>query len=264
MKKLIFIGGVPRSGTTLLQRVLSEHPKIITGQELGLFDGYYFSLQHRYLEDSISERGSLGLGAYFEEHEVRDLLYSFMRKIMQEINKKFPDNNSSYFLEKTPSNIIFVREILECFPEAVFIEIKRNKISNALSIYKAANSWGKIWAPKSPSGIKKMIDQHSINSDQTLEYLATSRFMTINYEDLTNDHIKTLKNIFDFLELEINTKEINDLYLSQYNRLNTNIPILQKGKFINHKEPHGFISKKNPFFDKIAKLLFKIFFKIIS
>ena len=204
MQKLVFIGGVPRSGTTLIQRIIGSHESVLTGQELGLFDGYYRALKNRYLEDKECGRGPLGLGAYFNPLETEIIFKEFVKNVLENLLNKCSQSKHEYFLEKTPSNIIYAKEILETFPNSKFIYIKRNKADNAISIYKCGKSWGKEWVPQGLKGIKgilKIIDQHQLKDSIIQNPNFKKRIYTINYEDFVENasYLNNLRDLFEFI-----------------------------------------------------------------
>ena len=116
-KKLIFVLGCPRSGTTLLQKVLESHKSMYSIQsETAIFSYQNFWDKNRMLFDL--------------DKEIRD---SLLKKSKDNVD--FFENCVSYldninkgkiFIEKTPQHIIKLDFLLNHFPNAKFVHIVRD------------------------------------------------------------------------------------------------------------------------------------------
>ena len=104
----IFIVGMPRSGTSLLEQILSTHSKIYGAGELN------------YLQKIIDKSGlekPNNLQNYF--NEIRKYYYGQISKI----------SNSEFIIDKLPSNFRWIGFIVKAFPEAKIIHIQRNPMA---------------------------------------------------------------------------------------------------------------------------------------
>ena len=111
----IFIVGMPRSGTSLLEQILSTHSKIYGAGELN------------YLQKIIDKSGlekPNNIRSYF--NEIRKYYYSQISKI----------SNYDFIIDKLPSNFRWIGFIIESFPEAKIIHLKRNPMAVCWSNYK--------------------------------------------------------------------------------------------------------------------------------
>ena len=111
----IFIVGMPRSGTSLLEQILSTHSKIYGAGELN------------YLQKIIDKSGlekPKNIRSYF--NEIRKYYYSQISKI----------SNYDFIIDKLPSNFRWIGFIIESFPEAKIIHLKRNPMAVCWSNYK--------------------------------------------------------------------------------------------------------------------------------
>lgn len=111
--RLIFVGGCPRSGTTLLQSMLDSHPDICGGPE--------FDLIPEIIELRGKLRASISSGrtsAYHSEEGVDRATGAFIERLLLPYAK---DRDCKVVSEKTPWNVLVFRELLEVFPEARFI-----------------------------------------------------------------------------------------------------------------------------------------------
>lgn len=198
MIKPIFIFSLPRSGSTLLQRVLGSVPEISTVSEpwflLPLFyslkrDGCYSEYGHDVLVDAVEdicESLPNHIGDYHEAiAKFADCLYT-----------KLSDPNSKYFLDKTPRYHLISEEIIETFPDAKIIFLWRNPLSIVSSVI---NTWG----------IKGQWNLHASKVDLfdgvenlTGSYLNhKSRSFSIRYEDLVSGSSDVWASLFNYLEI---------------------------------------------------------------
>ena len=99
-KRLVFLVGAPRSGTTWLQLMLARSKRIATVNETHLFAVYMRSL----LEGNETFRGNpraIGLSPLFSEAEYSDITRQFASAVLARILATKPD--ADVILEKTPS-----------------------------------------------------------------------------------------------------------------------------------------------------------------
>jgi len=129
MKNLIFLLGLPRSGTTLLQRVLTAHSEVASIAEpwvllplVTCFDAqitrsvYGHTVLERAIADMKFECGHFQL--QYDNH-----IRSFVNEIYSSLR-----GNKKYFLDKTPRYYLIAEELHRLFPDAKFIYLFRSPI----------------------------------------------------------------------------------------------------------------------------------------
>jgi hypothetical protein len=172
----IIIGGCARSGTTLLLEILGNHPNI-------------FSIPietHVFCPTGYSENPNTNI--------------PFNINKLNKIITKYPTN---YFCkrwcEKTPKNIIFLKQILKHFNKKVkIINIIRDGRDVVLSIH--PNSPLIYWVDP-----KRWVEDNY----EGLKFKKDPNVLTIKYEDLILDYNKTIKQICNFINE--NPKPLLDL-----------------------------------------------------
>jgi hypothetical protein len=125
-ERLIFVGGAPRSGTTLVQNQLDCHPEILGVPEF------------LHLPDIVSLRETLpGLlgdgnpGADRIDELVRDLILSFLLPLWQR-------EGTTYLSEKTPENVLVFEELAELFPGSRYLFVLRDPRATVASMLEVA------------------------------------------------------------------------------------------------------------------------------
>ncbi|MCP4431752.1 MAG: hypothetical protein GY806_12295 [Gammaproteobacteria bacterium] len=115
----VFIAGLPRSGTTLLESVLLEHPAVLTRGES--------TLVAKVFEEIIGDETQLqNLGQAHIRH--------FAKKLESSLFKKAP--RAEVMIEKTPNNFIYAALLIASFSKVKIIHTIKQPIEACLSIYR--------------------------------------------------------------------------------------------------------------------------------
>ena len=185
----IFIVGMPRSGTTLLEQVLSSHSNIHGAGELNylpkIIDNLKLDKLHNF--DSFIKT-------------IRSVYHNKVSKIS---NKKF-------VIDKLPMNFRWVGFIAKAFPEAKIIHIKRNPMAICWSNYKINfPDPGMDFSLSQQDTAKYYIlydDLMKFWSDKLRE-----KIININYENFVNDFENETQNLVRKLNIkwEENLKNYN-------------------------------------------------------
>ncbi len=123
----IFICGMPRSGTTLCEQILSSHSNVTGAGELN------------YLADLTGIGTSVQVAPdrleYFQKNIVNpDFLLSVRKQYLEKL-LTHRMNDSQYICDKMPHNFVFIGLIKTIFPESKVIYCKRDPLDNCFSLY---------------------------------------------------------------------------------------------------------------------------------
>ena len=118
--KPIFIVGVPRCGSTLIEKVIASSTKnILIGEETNIFRDF---IRRMINQDA------------FLNHDIKNLQKKIMKKFEQ---RGLIQKNSDYiFTDKSLDNFFYIDLINKIFPNAKIINCRRNSLSVAMSIFK--------------------------------------------------------------------------------------------------------------------------------
>lgn len=205
---LIFVVGASRSGTTWFQRLLASHPRVRTGQEPGLFHGYVgpqlrawrWELQRERNQSTATGRGGIGLSCYFQEHEFVAVLKEYMGRLLHPMTGSLKPGE--LFLDKTPSNILYLTEIAELLPESRFIHLVRDPRDVVASLLAVGRTWGSGWAPQESRAAVKIWIRAVRAAIEAAREIPSHRFLEVRYERLVAAPEETLVDIATFLNLE--------------------------------------------------------------
>lgn len=210
MQAPIFIFSLPRSGSTLLQRVLMSHEDIHSVAEPWVLLPQVFSLRE---EGTLSEYSSLT--AYWA---VRDFINNLpnkeadynasLRTFILDLYSKQCQNNERYFLDKTPRYYLIIDEIVSLFPDAKFVFLFRNPIHAYAS---AIATWGNNRFNKLRSTYDDIVTGTQLLSEGYNKHKDKS--IAINYEKFVTNFESELKTITDYLNIELNQSILNNFHI---------------------------------------------------
>jgi hypothetical protein len=197
--QLIFMISLPRSGSTLLQKILGGHSDIYTRSEPWLMLHPLYSLksdgiQARYdarlaaqgVQDFISDLPGTGEDFYYAR--LRDCYLSLYAPYLQSSGK-------SRFLDKTPRYYEVFDELQKTFPQAKFIILYRNPLAVLASILE---TWVK--------GDLAKLKEYRGDLYKGIEFLqrdfsSYSNTHIVRYEELLLDPESAMAMLFAFLQL---------------------------------------------------------------
>lgn len=191
----IFLFSLPRSGSTLLQRILSTHPDINTKSELWFLLPHVEALQNKY---TFSKYSNLSLrnatkGMLEQLPRGEDDYYDAIRALSDCIYERLAINGEKYVLDKTPRYYLIIKEIAKIYPEAKFIFLFRNPLAVAASVIESFNR-GRL------GDYRHRIDLYYGPKMLAEGYRhVKDRSIAVRYEDLVRDPSSTVKEVCDYI-----------------------------------------------------------------
>ncbi|NNM34750.1 MAG: sulfotransferase [Gemmatimonadetes bacterium] len=134
---MIFVGGAPRSGTTLVQNILDSHTSIVGPPEflhvaeiVRLGDKMKASVERGWIEAFCSKERV--------NRQFQTLVSGFLIPFLE-------DSNADLLSEKTPANVLVLGQLLELLPGARLIHVVRDPratVSSLLCVGQRAREQG--------------------------------------------------------------------------------------------------------------------------
>jgi tetratricopeptide (TPR) repeat protein len=121
----VFIVGMPRSGTTLVEQIVSNHPEVCGAGELDFFQRTEMPIDNRIGASTGYPRCVSGL----EEQTAKQICTEYLDCLTQ-VSK-----STSRITDKMPSNFLSLGLISVLFPNARVIHCRRNPLDTCLSNY---------------------------------------------------------------------------------------------------------------------------------
>ena len=196
--KPIFIIGLPRSGSTLIESLITSGTKRVkTYGESNFFNIAIF--------DQIK---NIIFNKEFDTNKVKFEID--LKLIKKEISDRYDlkslQDDKILFLDKSLENIFNINIILKIFPNAKFIHTKRNLNDAILSIYFS------MLPELSWTLSLKTIKEYVRNYQHTITYYKNKlpeKIFEIDLEKLTSDPVKISKDIFKFCNLDWSRGALN-------------------------------------------------------
>lgn len=197
----VFIVGLPRTGTTLVDRIVSSHSTVVSGGERHEFAGI---LQRHTGGGSrnLFDAAPLLTSGKFDISSVGESYLDNMRAILGQAGR---------FTDKMPINVLLVPAILASIPSAQVICLRRHPADCVLSIYRqkfAINAEHFHYSFELESLAEYVAQFHGL-VDSYAQALPEARFRVVDYEALVEDPERQIRQILDYCALEFETACLN-------------------------------------------------------
>ena len=191
-KEPIFVLGLPRVGSTLIEQILASHSMVEATHELPNI----LALSHKLNLRKVQEKTS----------RYPEILLSLSAPQLKMIGEQYIKDaeifrtNKPFFIDKMPNNFRHIGLIKLILPNAKIIDIRRNSMSACFSCYKQLFAEGQEFtydfsdlAGYYNNYIELMDHWNQVLPDQIL---------SIKYEDLVNDFETSVNKILNYCNLE--------------------------------------------------------------
>ena len=178
----IFIVGLPRCGSTLVESIISLNTKVKDLGEVNIFEESYREYKQSEKQKSLSE-------IYWEKLEITD--------------SKTITTNKWLF------NYQYAGIIAKAIPNAKIIHCYRNPLDNILSTYRAHFATGNNFSSSLVDSAEVYSDQDEIMQTYKKEF--KNHIYSLNYDELVTHPSEEIKSLIDWLGWHW-----NDLYLSPH------------------------------------------------
>ena len=204
---LHFIVGVPRSGTTLFRAMLGAHPAICAPSETPWVTGAYSAGPSlRELLRNLSDAGD-GPVKNIRGISKSDLCRAAPLFVLGLFATKMKDEGKEILLLKTPDDIWFVDELIEFFPEAQILHLRRDVRDVALSTVNAGFKFLKHFGDNNfASAVHRWVA-----CETKIEEIAKTHanIHSFRFEDLLSDPKKELERAARILSVSFDSKMLD-------------------------------------------------------
>ena len=182
--KIIFVLGMPRSGTTLVEQIISAHKNIFGAGELGALSKLIY--QNLFKKNSVQLIDGLNTFNNLNFTNIKDKYYEYVKNF---------NCKQDYITDKALLNFQWIGFIKILFPNSKIINCVREPNENCLSIYKNLFEHHGPWCYDK----KELIEFYNLYQDlmEFWEDKYPNTIYNIKYENLIlspNDEIKKLIN----------------------------------------------------------------------
>lgn len=188
----IFILGMPRTGSTLLDRMLDAHPVVTSAGELRHFG---FAVRH------IS-------GHHEPRQFTADLLRAAAAADSGAIGEAYVESiaplkgDAVHVIDKLPSNFFYLPLILAALPNARILHVRRNSADTCLAIFKQLFADAYLYSYDLEELARHYVRYHRLMD--TWRERFRGQFVDVDYEALVSDPEGTLRPVLHFIGLSWN------------------------------------------------------------
>lgn len=246
----IFVVGAPRSGTTLLQRMLRSHPRICspTGESHFIIpllrdESRFGDLRQRHnirallqwMHGRWDEFLDTDLhGIKFDVNSMADAIHARQVSRMPEfIDMLFRINAEGEgkvrWLDKTPYYILHIPTLIAAYPDAQFVHIIRDGRDAVLSMLERA---AEIRVFNASAGAR-LWQKYVVAGRSAGGELGPHQYHELRYEDMLADSVGTVQRLCEFLGEEYSDKVID---FQKSTDPNSKTPLLKQGLLQSNHE----------------------------
>ena len=192
--KPLFLIGAPRSGTTILTKLLNAHSEILLTNETAVF----LQLNEMIEKSDVGVRAGILFGKVYHRlwashlrGHARQLIETFYEQISKQENK----TTIKYWGEKHPHLNACLPLVSELYPEATYIYAVRDPRDVACSIAEMNG----VPVRKAIGNWRRFADTY----EAFVESLPPEKFVVVKYENLVSDYETVLSNLMNVLGLSM-------------------------------------------------------------
>ena len=190
----IFVTGLPRTGTTLVDRILSSHSLVKSAGELNIFSERVKTATGTTSPHVLDAQTFLAA----QDIDLATIGHAYLDDVMTRVN------DSAKIIDKMPLNFFYAGLIHKALPNAKIIVLRRGAMDSCLSNFRQLLS------------IQESFYNYTFDLDDTAffykkfdglinhwrEALPTDRFFEIRYEDIIFDQENQTRRLLSFCGLE--------------------------------------------------------------
>ena len=191
-KEPIFIVGLPRSGTTLLERIIGNHSDVVSAGELTNFNRHMLSaIQQLGLSPQLNRSQMVAASVKMNFKELGTNYLQSTRPI---------SGKSAHFIDKFPQNAQYVGLIHRALPEAKILILERHPLDVCYAVYKQMFTDIYQFSYDLDELAQYYIQHHKLM--QHWQNALPDQVKTVRYEDLVADLESTAKQVIEFCALD--------------------------------------------------------------
>ena len=195
----IFVLGMPRSGSTLVDQIISSHSKVDGTQEL---------------PNIIKIAGELNTN---NQNNYPDVLKELDESKLSNLGKDYISetawarDSAPFFIDKMPNNFIHIGLIKTILPNAKIIDTRRDPMDTCFSCFKQFFARGQLFTYSLEDLGNYYIDY--IRAMNHWHNVYGKDIYTVHYNDVINETEETIRELIDYCELPFE-KECLEFYKS--------------------------------------------------
>jgi tetratricopeptide (TPR) repeat protein len=189
-KKPIFIVGLPRTGTTLTERIIASHSEVASIGETEFIQ----MLLRRESNIPSEQKMTPAMIAAVANKDIAVIRDGYVDQARYRLG------DEPFFIDKLPFNVLYLGFIAKAWPEQPIVLLQRSPMDACFSMYKQVFTW----AYKFSYNLDTLADNY-IAYDRLCKHwrdLLGDRLVEVNYEDIVTDQEGQTRRLLERLGLE--------------------------------------------------------------
>lgn len=191
----IFIVGMPRSGSTLIEQILASHPEVESTAELP----YLIELAKAV---NVANRDQPLPVVDLQEKQLNSFGVQYLSSTEVHRTEK-----KRYFIDKLPSNFPYVGFIHLILPQAVIIDARRSPVDTCVANFRQLYALGKEFSYDLDELPEFYLQYHRIMTHW--QVVLPQKVLRVNYEGLVADQEQVTRKILDHCGLNWDSTCLN-------------------------------------------------------
>jgi tetratricopeptide (TPR) repeat protein len=192
----IFIVGLPRTGTTLVDRILGSHSQVYSAGELGLF-GNLIKQAANTPSNLTLDSDTVSAAANFNTQTFEQIGREYLA-LTKELSR-----GAVRITDKMPLNFLYCGLIHQALPNAKIIALRRNPMDSCLSNYRQLLTTQQAYYAYTYDLLETakfycLFDELMTHWTKTLP---EDRFIQVHYEDIVFNQLEQTERLLEFCDL---------------------------------------------------------------
>lgn len=189
-KTPVFIVGLPRTGTTLTERIVSSHSQVSSLDETMFLQMALRRVSGIQSMDNIN----IEMIESAASKDISEVSATYLHALAYRMGPE------PFFIDKLPFNFLYLGFIAKAWPEARIVHLVRNPMDSCFSMYKQMFTWAYLF-----SYSLEDLGRYYIAYDRMRRHwrdVLGDRLVEVHYEDLVSDQEGQTRALLDRLDLE--------------------------------------------------------------
>jgi tetratricopeptide (TPR) repeat protein len=195
----IFIVGLPRSGSTLVERILSSHSSLTSAGELECFAASLVDLVHRQSGAASSPLPRRELVKRSATLDFAALGFEYLGRARNVLHARGALQGAGRFIDKMPLNYLYCGLIRRALPHARIIHVTRHPMGVCYAMYKTLFKGGYPFSYDLGEIARYYIAYRRLM--QHWDSIMPGAMLQVRYEDLVADQPAETRRILEFCQL---------------------------------------------------------------
>ena len=191
----VFVFGMPRSGTTLIEQVIASHPQAFGAGELTLGAVLANGIKAGRVTVETNEKTNVSFSIPPRDMSIPQRGTTYLSEL-----QKRAGGNFARIVDKMPANYFWIGLLDAILPGCFLIHSRRHPVETCLSAYRLYFPQGLPWS-SDLKDLGKCYRQYTDYMSYWSSVLPKERILHVRYEDMVTDFEAQARRLMSFIDL---------------------------------------------------------------